>query len=184
MDSVELDTLLESFRGWLVSVSRRMTLGKGNTHADWQDVAQEGHIAMWRAAQDWDGRGTREGWMKYKAQGAMFNSLRTRLMSELPYEHTHEDSGRELDVWTGLFGFDNLDAVETAYHAGEIMDALCELSTHQREYIYRKFWLGQTYKEISEAMHSSNPSTLWSAKQYGARDKLRKSLKHLADASV
>ena len=176
----DLDIELEGLRNWLAVVAKGMTLGKGNTHADWQDVAQEGWVAAWRAGQSYrpstDGRGTREGWMKYKAEKAMLSVPRGRKYKEQPVE---ADRG----VWDELQATDNLDAIETAYHSGEILAALAGLTPRQREYLYRRFWLGQTYTEMAKEMNTPNPGTLWIAKKYGAKARLTEALAHLVDAA-
>lgn len=171
----DLDELLKSYRGWLVTVARKLV--KDEHSVSWEDLAQEGHIAMWRAYKDWDGRGTVDGWMKFKGYRAMLTTLRPRKMSE-------RAADGESPVWDGFNHSDNLEAVETGYHNGEILAAINELTPKQREYVYRRFYLGETYSEMQAAMHTPNPGSMWFAKPYGAKTRLAKALAHLADASV
>lgn len=176
----EIAELLAEMRPWLGVQARRLI--RGNTHADWRDVAQEGWIAGWEAAQSWNGASSIERWMRSKALWRMYSFLRVRRQfREQPFAVAEE---REFgfDPWADLAVLDDDEGAALAYHRAEILDAIREIPPRQQEYVLRSFFLGESYTEVAEAMGVENLSVYWSHRKYGARKRLREALAHLDPA--
>lgn len=172
----EVRELLEAQKVWLRALSWRYFAGKDQgSDENRADIRQEGYQGMWEAIQNFDGTGTLEGWMRQNARWKM-NVFMTRYT-----RHPEPAVDAEDFVWEALFASADLDGVFTAYHHGEVMEAINSLSPTQKEYVYRRFWLGQLQPEICEAMGIHNPMHLWSRPKYGAKPKLAKLLGHLVE---
>lgn len=152
-----------------------------NPEVSRDDVMQEARIAVWRAIdkkpadmrtyligtikrrttsavtrQDWTGRPSRQGKQTPDALSAA-EPLETALL---------------------LAAGDLLEAVEWAYHRGEVLDALSRLPLPQREYVYMRFWLGMTEAEIAAVKDTTKAreNALWNRT---IRPTLAQSLAHL-----
>lgn len=176
------DEILERYRGWLFKVAFEMTASK-----PWlkDDLAQEGHIAMWRALKTFDeSKGTLPHWLTKCARWRMGEVLRRHeLWTGTDNQRGHErfDPPIAVDPQTPTYvdalvdGGEIIDKVLSRYHDGDIARALDELTDEQREYVIRRFWKDESYTDLF--LHfKRNPSDLWKI----AKVKLAKELEHLA----
>ncbi len=174
----EVRDLLVGQKDWLRKLSWRYFGGYGQGQDEnRKDISQEGYHGMWEAIQNFDGTGTIEGWMRQNARWKM-NVWMTRYTRQGD-RFTAIDT--EDEVWSALMGTEELSDVFSSYHHGEIMEAINSLTPTQREYVYRRFWLGQLQPEISEAMNVVNAGTSYWTARYGARNKLAETLAHLVE---
>ena len=67
-----------------------------------------------------------------------------------------------------------LPDMELAYHHGEIMSALAQLTPRERRYVVLRFWCGYNYPDTYKDF-GHNTSSIW----ISARKKLRAALAHL-----
>jgi RNA polymerase sigma factor (sigma-70 family) len=161
---------LREYIGWLRKTAGNM-IGFGDPGLD--DLVQEGYIAMWRALKNFDrSKGSLPSWLTAKAHWRMLEVVqRTKRTIEVTLDEAPEDQ---------LAAPDLLDAIDIAYHDGEIAQAVSELTTQQRRYVIARFWLGLSGKEMVElGVFSYDPSALWTSRKNGARWKLQNSLQHL-----
>lgn len=70
-----------------------------------------------------------------------------------------------------LWYFDDLDGIEVAYHAGEILEALDVLTPAQRRYVVARFWGGKSSSEL-RAMFGYDPASLWRTAKPRLQDRL------------
>lgn len=178
-----MDDVLKDYRRWLLKMATLIAPSRPDV---WQDLAQEGHIAMWKALSTFDeSKGALPSWLCGAAKLRMTDVYRRDTWFGTPSVrgHKRERAARPIDVsddWVEtLIGAtaDALAAVEWQYHEGEIYAAINALPPHQREYVYRRFWKGETYTEIAKTMPSANYH--WSQ----ARKYLAVSLSHLTEDS-
>lgn len=186
---------LPDYRRWLHSLAYDIARDDG-TH---DDLVQEGYIAMWRAFDTYDpDKGALATWLT----GAARLRMRDVAYGRGAWTGHEAQRGRKSVGATSLdailaveedlpvLAADLLDGIESAYHGGEIAEALDALSPAQREYVYARFWLGieptsrdpQT-REWIDQYPVLRRRYLWfgTSKQTGARDRLRARLGHLAD---
>jgi RNA polymerase sigma factor (sigma-70 family) len=176
------DDLLAHYRQWLVKVAWDMT----RSHPQLKDdLAQEGHIAMWRALKTYDpDKGSLPHWLTKSARWRMSECLRrNELWTGTDNSRGHErfpapepvDPQDDSYINALMDASTALETVLASYHRGEIGRALGSLTAQQREYVIRRFWGQQTYTEL--LLHfKRNPSDLWKT----AKPKLTKALEHLA----
>jgi RNA polymerase sigma factor (sigma-70 family) len=175
--------LLAAYRPWLRTVARRMMPPGGERNIE--DLAQEGWVAMWKALSTHDGSAPLDYFLKYVAQRRMVSVLE---------KWRNADQGRR-QGWSGQVDLQiaghptliedhtaiwnmltvDLPEVEAAYHHGEILAALAELTPRQREYVLLRFWGGYNQPDIAEHF-GYVPRGLWAS----ARKKLATALEHLA----
>lgn len=163
---------LEKHRNWLVRTAR----GIGNARngaIGIDDIVQEGMIAMWQAMDSHDPRrGDRLMWMKANARWRMKSLVRKRIS-------IREDADDLVKLAEELQQLQSLAPdSENAYHNPEIAAAIKQLTPRQREYVFRRFYLGEYESEMKDHF-GYLPSGLWHSKANGARQKLEKSLAHL-----
>lgn len=86
------------------------------------------------------------------------------------------------DLWEQLIAVDALDAVELAYHKGQIVAALSDLKPQYRSYVAMRFWGGMRDVDIAVEMGTTNKvvGTWWSR---SIRPVLRERLEHLVGAA-
>ena len=168
--------ILADFKGLCITMALKLT--RDETNIQVRDLAQEGWVAMWKATKSWDGRGTLDGHMKQHAWWAMLKIVSRRKEAPASVDMTDVETW---DVFADLSNSEALEHVHNAYHSGDILEAIRNLTPKQREYVIRRFWKGQSYTEIKEAMGGQNPAALWSKKFYGARDRLARQLAHLVE---
>jgi RNA polymerase sigma factor (sigma-70 family) len=150
------DSVLADYRRWLLKMATIIAPDRPDA---WQDLAQEGHIAMWKALRTFDeSKGALPSWLTGAAKLRMRDVYRrdTWLGTISEKGHRREKPARPIDTgedWVSeLLGAqaDALESVEWQYHEGEIYAAINALSPVQREYVYRRFWKGETPTEIDK----------------------------------
>jgi len=170
-------------------------------HADVDDLKQEARIAIWREAvkhpgdplhglapvvirravtaaavhQRWTGN------VEDRKGGKAKDPLR-RPHGSLDLEVGNDDEGAEVTTFADtlvLVANDVLEAVVLAYHYGEIWQAIAELPADHKEYVYMKFWLGLSEREIGAktGRTAANVNRTW---LQVIRPRLQRSLAHLA----
>ncbi len=181
---VDPNVLLANYRGWL----RKVAVGLIGDHALVEDLAQEGWVAMWRALPSYDpDRGALPGWLTDHAYWRMLKLAGSRAWLGRPKQNLGRGSLRDYtelpssdsSVWELLAAADALDGVLLAYHRGQILEAISQLTPSQRRYVYLRFWCGYKTPDLTEAF-GYDPSSLWHSSKNGARHKLRESLEVLA----
>lgn len=195
----EQEELLVSLRPWLRVVASGFTRDPGLR----EDLAQEGWIAAWRSLTKSSGTNT----LSYAKKAATWRMLSVfsdgRALGSAraygtavqyvptPYNAPDADPDDLLPIWESLKyvdeAFDQIeeslsDAVEKAYHYGQIAEAVDGLSEVQRTYVRLRFWEGLSPDEIKDRL-GPNVKHYWSNKngQYGARAELLKKLAHLKE---
>lgn len=192
-----------SFGPWLRNLVTWMV---GRAHPDWDDYVQEGFVGMYLAASKFDPLSgiPRDVWLKGAARTHVRKCLSQRLWTGQPREvgrgsrssslrgpdgqtvsllsFVHTDEG----VWSMLEAAELVEGIELAYHRGEIFEAIASLSERQQRYVVARFWCasGGLSRIESEFMREQtgvkDPHHLWTKRGIGARDRLRRSLAHLA----
>jgi len=164
---VNQNAILARYRRWLLVVANSMTEGEDNR----QDLAQEGWIAMWRALQAFDQeKGSLPSWLTTAARMRMGDVVRRGLTTgAAPRYGGHSAVEIPVDKLPEPIK-EALHTVELAYHAGEIRQAIDQLTPIQREYVIRRFWGDEAHTAISSDIGNG-----W----VGARPKLRTFLGHL-----
>lgn len=168
--------VLTSFKGIVLHMANKLT--SDQTSIPVQDLAQEGWLGMWKAAKNWDGTGTLDGWMKQNAYWSMLTKVSRRKQEETQVDFM--DDHEPLTVSPQLTVADDIESVLTAYHSGEVQAALEVLTPTQREFVIRKFWMGQNTAELKVALKTTNPYSLWNG-TYGAKARLTRKLAHLVE---
>jgi RNA polymerase sigma factor (sigma-70 family) len=163
---------LEALRPWLTKLAKAFM--RINGVLSWEDLAQEGWVAMWKAHQRWNGTGDVTMWLKANARWRM-KTILSRRRDDMAVDW---DVNSDDEIWQLASG-DVVDEVMDAYHSGEIMAAIDKLSPKQREYVMLRFYMGYEHPQL-EAHFGYNPGALWSSKKNGARYKLMQELEHLA----
>ena len=183
---MDQSALLAQYRGWL----RTVAAGLVSDTQQREELAQEGWIAMWRATQTFDPvKGALPAWLTQHALWRMRDCSRDqtwtgrppRLMGRSPVLGVVEAPCSEHPLWENLATADTVDSILWAYHRGAILDAIAQLSPSQRRYVYLRFWRGLRGPDLAAAF-GYDPHSLWNSPRNGARNKLRASLTHLADA--
>lgn len=167
------DEILRDYLPWLRKVAGNLI---GFDDPDLQDLVQEGYIAMWRALKNFQpDKGTLDYWLKFKASNRMKTAaIRAHEHPERKPDELPDD--RDWDIAAP----DLLEAVDIAYHHGEIAAAIDRLTPQQRRYVIARFWLGLTGNEMRQlGVFAYDPSALWTSKRNGARLKLQRELAHL-----
>lgn len=193
--------MVGDYRSWLLNLAGRL-LG-GHAHPDRDDLVQEGYIAMWRALDSYsEDKGSLAGWLTFRARMRMLECLAQKQWTGKPARrdgrHKVEDPAYmdSLDrvVQTDsndsashhrtladlVAGVEHLDGVELAYHHGEILAALEDLTPAQRKYVEARFWKGMTESEIKAEVFGYDAGSLWRSQKNGAKLKLAETLAHLA----
>lgn len=202
-DTTDRNTLiaevLPDYRGWLYRVAMDL-LPADAWQALLDDVAQEGYIAMWRAAGTWDpGRGALPSWLTGAAR------LRMRDVTRGHGQWTGHEPVRgvtggpdpePLDVvqddWLPAALVDSgvaLEAVEDGYHHGVIAQAVAALPPEQRRYVFLRFWVGLDPASRAPEMRAlralfpeMGERGLWDGRT-GARRRLAEALAPLVQAA-
>jgi RNA polymerase sigma factor (sigma-70 family) len=182
---VDQNTLLAQYRGWLCAVAAGLVQDSQQR----EELAQEGWIAMWRAAQVFDeSKGALPAWLTQHALWRMRDRSRDqrwtgrpdRRMGRSPVVGVVEYPRSDHLLWESLEAVDAMEGVMWAYHRGAILDAISRLTPGQRKYVYLRFWCGFRGPDMVAAF-GYDPHGLWSSPTNGARKKLRASLYRLAD---
>ncbi len=176
------EELLFSLRPWLITVAWQYA----KTGADAQELAQEGHIAAWRALQKWTPEKgiAKETHLKHKAKWRMVEVVQRGNLTgmesrqgkkysagteankdrEIPMDFTVEHDGVALQQY--------IDSMIVAYHHGEIYEAINSLTPKQKQQVFDRFWRG---------IYDPKNSAWWFGKDYGVRSKLLEKLEHLRE---
>jgi RNA polymerase sigma factor (sigma-70 family) len=144
--------------GLLKLKAAERTRGNVTSSDTWDDLLQEGRIVQWTVLEkrpesarayvsaamsnrisECINRGTWTG--LERTHGKPVDPIRRPLKSR--------DSVDDPDVTIVVSSGDWVDHVMMAYHHGEIMQALNELTFRQREYVFDRFWLGMSNPEIA-----------------------------------
>ncbi len=188
MEGIEIEgdswgDILKNYENWLYYYARVLEPSRPWTH---EDLAQEGHIAMWKALRSYDPlKGSLPSWLTTAAKMRMRDiSWRNKPLTGEPSAkgHIREKPATPVDTdWDWVqesVGSQELqESILMAYHQGEIYDAVASLPPRQREYIFRRFWLGETDKSIRNVI--PNSPRVWGP----AREELSRKLAHLAGIS-
>lgn len=133
---------------------------------DAEDLAQEGWIAMWVAADKAHraGREINDAYLKQAARWTILNSLKKRYPDiPTPPEEMPEES--------------YVLEVSAAAHHDEVFAAVRALPPRQREYVYLRFWLDWSSKtQLGAAGYATS---LWYNPKSGAKATLQEKLSHL-----
>lgn len=167
------EEILSRYRRWLLRTASEMLPGRPG---EWQDLAQEGWIAMWRALRKSDPeKGPLAPYLTRAARWRMATVARLELWTGTQgaqHGHHRERPAQPLEPHSETIrrvpAPDPHDAVEMAYHEGEIRRALDELPPGARDAIVRRFWLDEPTQTGRWARH---------------RARLAERLGHLRDTS-
>lgn len=137
--------------------------GLRSTDERFDDVLQEGRIALWRSYEALAGEPQRIRFARNTAKQRMSGiAFRKGVPTQPVQEPGKDDRGRERSLVrryepTPAFSHDELldagldsllwannplEGVELAYHHGEIADAIAALTPGQQRYVYARFWCG------------------------------------------
>ncbi len=166
--------LLEHYRPWLRTVARGMLAGRPGV----EDLAAEGWIAVWKALharRDVTTKAPLDWWLKRQAVLRMKTCLRDWHDPVKHRQHVLMD-----DVTAVVDLPAELGAIELAYHHGEILAALNELTPNEREYVWLRFWVhtGGRFNPLLRQRFGKDAFDLWRT----ARPKLAAALGHLQEA--
>jgi RNA polymerase sigma factor (sigma-70 family) len=176
--------VIEQFRPALRKVAGKYTriLGGDQPRAHFDDLLQEGWIAMWKKAQTQNENDPQLG-------AILINTAKGRMIDVLRKEHYFKRGGQssskhyyekpfdsDSSIWADLMGPEHIEEAATAYHDGKIMQALNSLNETERRYVYMRFWLGMSDTEIRKELGITK---VWSDKQRGIRQKLSRKLHSL-----
>lgn len=157
----------------------------------YEDLAQEAMIQIWRVVEK-KGSGVSATYLaqagKYRMQAILsgkqeFGGDPTPGPRYRPSE-TRVDwqglaaDGAEDSLGSLLEAADLVEAIEWAYHHGEIAEAINSLPSEHREYVVKRFWQGMTDTEIAAAwgMNQKAVSLRWNRR---IKPALTEALAHL-----
>ena len=165
--------------GWYAKVAKLSC--RNWPEIDWQDIAQEGVIAGFKAVETFRvgaGISTLRGWVKYKSEYAMMDAVkavarRSKFRSPLPV--------LEYGPWVETEPEQYTNITHVSLVSGDIAKAVNSLPQDQRKYVVARFFEGANEREISSIMgHNRSAAKFWWGSS-NARQRLSKQLKHLAD---
>lgn len=144
MTDADIDATLAPYRRWLLKVA---TVYLPRQPHEWQDLAQEGWIAMWRALASYDpNKGALASWLTTAARLRMLTCVKRSLWLGTPSRRGHVRELPAPPVDTDWEWIQELSPVvlelELAYHRGEIAEAIDRLPPRAREAVIRRFWFG------------------------------------------
>jgi len=181
MATYNAELILPQFKNWLFFMARELT----DDLSIHNDLAQEGYIAMWKALKTYDpAKGALPSWITMAARLRMKDVLRRDTWTGTIGVRGHvrekpamamDTNDPDMNIDQYLEASENLEWVLIRYHEGEILRALNELTPEQRNYVIRRFWYGQTNKDI-KAVESYSPESAWVT----SRKRLQDILGHLA----
>jgi DNA-directed RNA polymerase specialized sigma24 family protein len=189
-DHLDVSEVIAAEEAWLARTSRFLVPVQD---PDCEDVAQEGRIAMWKAAEKYDpSKGPLDMWLKAHARWRMKSVRGNRSWTGNDARPTlggRESVVRSVAYLSDLLTDDNgivgmleaadlLSGIEWAYHHGEIAVAMAELTPRQREYVFLRFWVGYQLPQMRDYF-GYDPQGLWSSPKNGAKTRLRARLSHL-----
>lgn len=174
-------------------LAKTIAYERATSDAPAEDLAQEARIRIWelaqrKAGQNDDLRGLASVAMRRRVQEVVSRQTWTgyekaggRTAGADPLRRPRESMDAIIEaLGADIFGgADALSGVEMAYHEGEILRALCDLTPQHRTYVFLRFWGGATNPEIAEEMGTtmSMVNNWWNR---SIRPALATSLAHLA----
>lgn len=178
-------TLLESFRGWLMTVANRYPPVMPSRV---EEIAQEGWIAIWRGAQVLKVR-DRDTWPDDVSQWLKRCAVNRMNTIASSWKRRRDDvymtrlvdfnAAYEDDAWASYLASvaltTDLGEVEWAYHHGEILQAVNRLPRSQKAYVQRRFW--NNWAPTALDIYFTNAKETWRS----ARNNLRRELAYLAE---
>ena len=166
--------------GWFIKVAKHLC--RNWPEIDCQDIAQDGAIAGFKAVdtfRDDAGISTLRGWIKYKSEYAMLDSIKTvvRRSKFRSFYSIHDYD----DILTQTSAEFYTNATHVSLISGDIVEAVDSLPHEQRKYVIARFFEGANEREISGIMgHNRSAAKFWWGAS-NARHRLSRQLKHLAD---
>jgi RNA polymerase sigma factor (sigma-70 family) len=154
--------LLVKYHPWVCKTAHGMCVSRPDRY---EDLAQEGWIALWQATKTWDGQAPFDWWLKYRAHGAMLVLIKR--WSRYDRNAYRRGVGSRNIVLTS-------ESIDMAYHYREIRTALLYLTPRQREYVVLRFWGGYRKTELI-AYFGYDPQGIWTQ----GKKKLSRMLEHL-----
>lgn len=164
----DIADIVARYERWSHATAGATLGGVGTMHPLYDDLRQEGMIAIWRALRE---RGRRADNAVYLTKVAR-SRMRDIAWSGRPmtggdstpgpksrpatFAVDFEALADEDPLMSLLEAVDALSAVEWAYHHGEIAQALNGLSEADRDYVVRRFWGGWTDTEVAALRGTSN----------------------------
>lgn len=134
-------SVLEDYGRWLHRVATEI-----GTREQHDDLVQEGRVAMWRALSSYDETlGSLPSWLTRAAEMRMKDVAWGKGQ---PFGHEAVRGSRQVEEGMSIDEMeeDSVEAlmghVESAYHDGEILEAIRALSPKQQEYVVLRFWGG------------------------------------------
>lgn len=159
-DEVPDDEFVGRWRAHAETTARKLV---PESHASYDDLVQEALIHVWRTASARPGVSA-----TYLAKGARMRPLQV-LQGAQPIGGDSKPGPKSRPALVGVdwsdpecpidepvAGDEALEAIEWAYHRGRIAEALDGLTERDREYVYRRFWLGETDTELAPILGVSN----------------------------
>lgn len=167
-NSMDVEELIKANMGWLFFTAKKF---RSNYHAV-EDLAQEGAIAMWKAFENFDGRGEILGWMRKNALWKMMDLINAS--DRMPSDLRELATDGESLLWDHL----SVDGPDTplSIHFGEVNQAVMNLTPWEHKYIKMRFWDEATTKEMQSVLGSGCHSAWRRAKL-----KLHRQLRHLKE---
>lgn len=151
---------------------------------DWQDSAQVGAVAAWKAFKTFNPDATMHdggapvlmAWVKFKARTAMLTYVQRFRVDTVLTVVADTDTGRSGSTIDVAFWGVHEDNVESAECPREAVNAaVAKLTPAQQKYVKARFWDGKTHTEVSNEA-GYNIAGLWYGKG-GAAERLRRSLR-------
>jgi DNA-directed RNA polymerase specialized sigma24 family protein len=141
--------IIAPYRRWLLKMA---TVYMPWSPDEWQDLAQEGYIAMWRSLKAYNpSEGALPAWLTTAAKFRMRECAHRETWTGYPGKRGHrrqptpipQDPQQNEDIyWEEM-----AEGVMMAYHRGEINRVLSDFSPSVREALYRRFWLDEPVKK-------------------------------------
>lgn len=182
------EEIVGNYRRWAHTVAN----SRREPHfRDHDDLVQEALLEIWQVLQR-KGTGVSATYLATAGKHRMDDVLDGRPMRGNPTEggQTYRPktvaaevvSEAAPDLWEQLIAVDALDAVELAYHQGQIVEALADLKPQYRSYVVMRFWGGMRDVDIAASLGTTNKvvGTWWSR---SIRPVLRERLAHLVGAA-
>lgn len=144
------DGIFLSYKLWLLKMASIYLPRQPN---EWEDLAQEGHIAMWRAMDAYDpAKGSLPSWLTQAAKLRMREVASRRTWTGTPMIRGHRREKPATPVNFDEIAYEAIanlafhmrDGVEMAYHHGEVYQAMSGLSDSVRTALYKRFWLDES----------------------------------------
>lgn len=164
----------EVYEVWMMRTAKALASRIWSVNISWEDLAQEGWLAMCKADESFNGHNGETGrvlWAKAKARWAMLEYLRVHVDSE------HEVSKFDMDFDMEDLSFAEPPPVDSARLEAVRKAVNTVLTPKQQEYVYKRFWLGMGHRDV---VRTGSSSSTWSDVRYkGAKQRLSKALAHL-----